>query len=271
MSSASDPIASPEGLGDAEIDRLFSLPLGEFIAARDELAKRLRKEDREAAAWVKGLRKPSVAAWATNQLVRAQPKKTKRLFKAAEALQGAQEEVARGSGDGAELRCRTDEERQAVSALVDEAKKLQEGLSDAVVDRMRDTLHAVASDQPARQLVEKARLTQDLRATGFGPMLPAAGAHGTKTRDKRRAEPSKADDKKRAKAEKQLDAAQGKVEDGKRLLQAARRAVREATAERDRAQKQLDTATTKERRAGEELAKAQGRAGEAERRLRAAS
>ena len=48
---------------ERELDRLYQLPPGEFTAARDELAKRLRDEgEREQSEEVKQLRKPPVAS-----------------------------------------------------------------------------------------------------------------------------------------------------------------------------------------------------------------
>ena len=47
------------------IDELYGLPLEDFVAQRDALAKRLRADgDRDAAAAVKKLPKPTRAAWA---------------------------------------------------------------------------------------------------------------------------------------------------------------------------------------------------------------
>ena len=54
-----------------EVDRLYGLPLEEFTPARNELAKRLRKDGRKAeAARVGELAKPSLALWTVNQLAR---------------------------------------------------------------------------------------------------------------------------------------------------------------------------------------------------------
>ncbi|HEX8105745.1 MAG TPA: hypothetical protein VF533_24225, partial [Solirubrobacteraceae bacterium] len=56
---------------DAEVDALFALPLEEFVPARDALAKALRAEKRrEDAKAVAALRRPSLGAWAVNQVVR---------------------------------------------------------------------------------------------------------------------------------------------------------------------------------------------------------
>ena len=59
---------------DDEVDALYGLPLDAFVPERDALAKRLRADKRrEDADAVKALRKPSVAAWAANQVLRSQP------------------------------------------------------------------------------------------------------------------------------------------------------------------------------------------------------
>ena len=56
---------------NAEIDRLYGLPLDEFVAGRGALAKSLRSEGkREEAERVKALRKPTAGAWALNQALR---------------------------------------------------------------------------------------------------------------------------------------------------------------------------------------------------------
>ena len=56
-----------------DVDELFGLPLDEFIPERTALAKSLRAEGRrDEAKEVAATRKPSVAAWAVNQLVRTQ-------------------------------------------------------------------------------------------------------------------------------------------------------------------------------------------------------
>src|SRR4029453_8730605 len=52
-------------------DELFGLPPEEFVAARDDLARRLKREgDAKAAARIKALRRPPLSAWAVNRLAR---------------------------------------------------------------------------------------------------------------------------------------------------------------------------------------------------------
>src|SRR5437773_10087717 len=50
---------------ESEVDRLYQLPLSEFTAARNALAKTLKGDE---AARVRALAKPTVVPWAVNQL-----------------------------------------------------------------------------------------------------------------------------------------------------------------------------------------------------------
>jgi hypothetical protein len=84
---------------EREESDLYGLPLDEFVPARTELERRLRKSgDRERAAAVKKLPKPSVAAWAVNQASRTQPKARRELLAASNDLRGTQEHLLAGDG-----------------------------------------------------------------------------------------------------------------------------------------------------------------------------
>ncbi|HXO06582.1 MAG TPA: hypothetical protein VN880_01035, partial [Solirubrobacteraceae bacterium] len=154
-------------------DQLYGLPLDRFIAERSALVKALRADgQREQAAEVGALRKPSVAAWAVNQLVRTQRRAVDALFAAGDALRDVQAEVMAGRQDAQSLRDAAAEERAAVDALIEAARGLLtsegEGLSSTVVDRVADTLHAAALDDEARAEVDEGRLERELRHVGLG-------------------------------------------------------------------------------------------------------
>ena len=252
MPAESDPLEPPKALAAEEVDRLYGLALGEFIGARDALAKELRRDRRrDEAAWVKGLRKPTVAAWAVNQIVRTEKRRAKALFRAAESLGRKQEELAEGRADAAELRQAGDAERRAVSDLVDAAAQLEgdEALSDAALERVRETLHATALDEDTRRRVEAARLSQEAAAVGFG-LLPAeapakaekkagrAGGRGGKAAEaKQRREAQR---EKEGAAREELRRLHARVKEERKAVSAARKAVRATTRERDRLQKRLD-------------------------------
>ena len=156
-----------------DADDLYGLALDRFVAERTTLAKGLRKEGRrEEAGEVAALRKPSVAAWAVNQLVRTQRAAVLDLLAAGDALRDAQSELLAGRGDGRALRAAADRERAAVDGLVQAARGLlsSEGveLSATVIDRVSETLHAAALDEDAREQVRHGRLERELRHAGLG-------------------------------------------------------------------------------------------------------
>src|SRR5579859_3931397 len=104
---------------------LYGLPLERFVAERTALVRALRAEGRrEEATRVAELAKPSVAAWAVNQLVRTQSRAIAALFEAGDALQRAQADVLAGQGSATALREASEAERGAVDALVAVARGL---------------------------------------------------------------------------------------------------------------------------------------------------
>jgi hypothetical protein len=159
-------------------DELFGLPPEEFVAARDELARRLRREgDAEAAKRVKALRRPPLSAWAVNQLARGQGPGLDALLAAGERLRAAHQAALAGEG-AAELRAAAKAEREAVAGLVKAAMTLLgeagHATSDATRDRVAATLHAAAASPEAAGLVGQGRLTADLDPSGFGTAPDAA-------------------------------------------------------------------------------------------------
>jgi hypothetical protein len=178
---------------DSEIDRLYGVPLDEFVRDRDELAKRLRREgEREAAERIKQLRKPSAGAWALNQAVRRRRKETDALLAAGERLREAHESLLSG-GDPAALRDAMQEERGLASALADcaEAIASETGKSGpALRERVRSTLHAASVDEEARQELATGRFVREREAVGLGPFGAATTGAPPKRRSKAR-EPSK--------------------------------------------------------------------------------
>jgi hypothetical protein len=169
--------------GEQAGDELFGLAPEEFVAARDELARRLRREgDPEAAKRVKALRRPPLSAWAVNQLARERGAELGALLEAGEQLRAAHRAALAGEG-AAELRTAAKAEREAVAGLVGAAAELLAAaghpVTDATRDRVAATLHAAAANPEAADLVRDGRLTADLDPTGFGTVPD--GAFGDET------------------------------------------------------------------------------------------
>jgi hypothetical protein len=256
-----------DGLDD-EIDRLYGLPLEEFVPERDALAKRLRADNRrEDAAAVRALRKPSVAAWAANQVLRSQPSKARALLEAGDALRAAQEDLLAGRGDAAGARAAGEAERRAVGDLVAAARGLaREGgfPSAAVLDRVRETLHAAATDDEARSEVAAARLTREHRPAAFAGLEGLAVAPGAqRARPERpapargRAKAPEVDERKAAERERRR-AAQAELKEARAAEREAARRRREAEGAVHAAERELSAA----RGRLEQAEKAEGEAAE---------
>lgn len=152
---------------------LYGLPLDEFVKARTELERRLRKEgDRERAAAVKKLPKPSIAAWAVNQASRSQPKDRRELLDASAELRDTQERLIAGETSAADLDKAARRQRSAIDALADAAAGLLtsegKGMADATLVRVRETLAAVAADEELAELFESGTLDRERRPAGLG-------------------------------------------------------------------------------------------------------
>jgi hypothetical protein len=243
---------------DDELDRLFGLPLGEFTSARNDLAKRLRASDPEAAATVAALPKPTISAWTINRLGRVDRSGVEALLEAGLALRDAQGRLLSGE-DAAELaRVATARERDAVDRLTRRARAILgeagRASTQATLDRIAATLRAAAVSDEGRALLESGRLTTDLEASGFG-LLAATGTVG-----RRRASP------KSAKTERSRNRQRERRRELEQELREAERAAREAEREAERA----ENAATEARRmavkartvadkAAAELAAARGR------------
>lgn len=187
-------------VADDEADRLYALPLEEFTKERNAAATRLRNGgDRERADEVKALEKPTVAAWAVNQLARRNEVLVRGLLRAGERLRAAQEQALAGKGADA-LRDATREERDVVARLLSEARKVLPRPSQPLLDRVAETLRAAAVDDEARELLKRGRLTRELTAGGGFDVLagmPTAPAQRRATkqdddRAERKREPAEA-------------------------------------------------------------------------------
>lgn len=157
---------------EREIDELFDLPLDEFTAARNELAKRLKRDgEAEAAEQVRALPKPSVAAWAVNQLARREPETVRSLLNVAARLRSAQERSLKGERAADELRAAQAEEREIIRGLARAAESvLQEAgrpASGTTLERVSSLLRAAAVDEPGRTTLREGRLTGDVAVSGF--------------------------------------------------------------------------------------------------------
>jgi hypothetical protein len=189
--ASSDP-PSEQRFSDAvegRLDRLYRERPDGFVAARDELAGELRDEgDREAAARVRRLRRPSSAAWLINRLGADDPQRVRRLADAADRVAEAQRRVLEEGADPGELRDAAAGEREQLDGLVDAARRLASDpevrISESVIDRVAQTLQAVGADPQLRERVLRRRLEKEATVATVG--LPAAASPRPRPRRRER-------------------------------------------------------------------------------------
>ena len=243
---------------DDAIDTLYQLPLDEFTAARNALAK----DSGDGA--IKKLEKPTLPAWAVNQLYWRQRKLYDEVIKTSIQVRTAYKKML--AGDKADVRAAETFHAEAMRKAKDAIRRMLEEAgnadSDAVMTPVTETLDALpTTDEPGR-------LARPLRRTGFEALQGV-----TITAKPRpippKAEPKKADesDRERRKREaEQQETAMNKerlrfAESAEREAEAAvdraKRALERAEKTRERIEKELDEAAAAEKAASKELAAAE--------------
>ena len=153
-----------EALADIA-NRLYAGTLEDFIAARAAAAKEASGRDKGLAAAVRGLPKPSVAAWALNMLARHRPEVPARLDEL-----GARMRAAQDSLDAAALRELGRERRTMLADAVDTVRSVARAqgrsISDAMASDVEETLRAMTADAGAANAVASGRLLKVLSADG---------------------------------------------------------------------------------------------------------
>ena len=164
-----------------DLDALFKLPLAEFTAARNTLAGRLKQGGRGSDAdLVKALVKPSITAWAVNQLYWKHREAFDRLIATGERFRQAQ--TSRLVQKVADMRSALDARREELSNLSDLATAL---LRDAGHNPTPDTIHRITTTLEAMSAYatlpdasRPGRLTNDVDPPGFESLasfIPSAG------------------------------------------------------------------------------------------------
>lgn len=248
---------------DDRIDQLYQLPLDQFTAARNALAK----EAGARAAEVKKLEKPTLPAWVVNQLYWQQPARFTAVLRAAEAMRTAYKQML--AGKNADVRAAEEahaaalrDAKQAARALLDAAGHAS---PEAVMMAVGDTLDALPGEE------RPGRLTKPLRRMGFNvlegvpisarvvPLEPKAAAKpaapSTATARERRAQEAEA--REEAMARERLRFAEAAEREAEAALDRARRTLERAARTRERVAQELDEAVGAEKAAQKEQAAAE--------------
>ena len=254
-------------------EELYALTPGEFTGTRNQWAKQAKADgDKDLAARVTELRKPSMAAWVVNMLVRHRAEEMTQVLEVGASLRQAQENL-----DGDALRELTRQRRQLTTAVTHQGRMLAGDLgqkvTQAVADQVESTLHAAMVDEQAAAALRSGMLVTTLAATGVGEVdvvdaVAVPSAIGLTARP--RAMPAK----KRAELSV-VPEPEPEPDEGQQAREAeraaAQQAVDEAVAAADEAQKRLRKATKRVKRVeartlqvAEELEEARRRVAELE-------
>ncbi|MFJ4950628.1 hypothetical protein [Streptomyces sp. NPDC088760] len=268
---------------DAVADELYGLRPEEFVAARDRRALDARKAgDQPLAKEIGALRRPSLAAWVSNLLVRRQPDEVQPLLGLGEELRRAHLEL-----DGARLRRLARQQNEVIGALGRQARRLAaeagHPVGEGVQREVEETLHAVLADPEAAREWAAGRLVKPLRSTaGFPaadetllarrpapePEKPARGRG--RTQDKARREEHRRLQAEAREAERELRARQKEADAAGRAVEEAGTRVAGAEERVRELREHLRQAEEEQRRARAAEQDARERARQADRAVREA-
>jgi hypothetical protein len=230
---------------DERIDGLYQIPIDEFTAARNALARDLGDSS------IKKLEKPNLAAWAVNQLYWHERKLYDEVIKTSTQVRTAYKQLL--AGKGSDVKAAEVFHAEAMRRAKDAIRKMLEAnghsASDAVMTPVTETLDALpTTDEPGR-------LTRPLRRTGFEALQGVTIAARPSQPDRPKAAPKPAADES-SKDKKKREAEQQERAMNKERLRFADAAEREAAAALDRAKRALERAERTRERVESELAEA---------------
>jgi hypothetical protein len=242
-----------------QLDRLFRLPPGELVEARNALADELKRAgDKAGAARVKAIKRAVPVAWAINQAWFEQPEL---LERAREVTHELRELHAQGA-EAKRLTAAVEAQRAAMQAVVEAALRAGRGagMSENTLQprKVHTTVQAwlagKGDDPPGR-------MTQELEASGFdafaGMTLPASlpMPHAPRPTEVREVEPAPATHAADAAAQRAaLEHAQRVVAQREGHAAAALELLQRREAEQATAVRALDQAHTSLREAERQLA-----------------
>jgi hypothetical protein len=165
---ADDEVTVSSGHLEAALRAVYGAVPEEFMAVRRSLVADAKADgDKEGAAAIGRLRKPSTAAWAVNLLARQEPGLVEELVELGVRMRTAQSRL-----DTATLTSLRPERDRVVAGVVAAAARVVADtgrtLSSAAQDDVRGTLIAALADEQASAAVTSGQLTRALSYSGFG-------------------------------------------------------------------------------------------------------
>jgi hypothetical protein len=262
-------------------EELYGLEPGEFTGTRNQWAKQTKTDgDATLAKRVTELRKPSMAAWVVNLLMRHQGEQMTQLLDLGASLRQAQADL-----DGDALRELAKQRRQLTTAVThqgrDLAAELGHKLTDAVADQVQGTLHAAMVDEDVAAAVRSGLLVSSLTSTGVGhadvvDAVAVPEAIGLTARPRalsprpapaKRAELSVVPEPAELEADRERERREAERREADRAVQEAHTAADAAAKKLRKAKKRVEKVQARTLQAAEELEEARRRVAELEHEL----
>jgi hypothetical protein len=234
------------------IDRLYQVPLDEFTAARNALAK----DAGARAPEIRKLEKPNLAAWAVNQLYWRARKTYDELIESAEGLRAEQRKQL--GGKSANVTIAEARHKGVIQKAKQAAREFlgsTSAASDPVLTAISETLDALPGGDPP------GRLTKPIRRVGFGALeglaivVPPKKVKAQETPQK---EASKAEERARAMLQERLRFAEAAEREAEAGVERARRALERAEGVVERITGELDEAASAAKSLKKKVADAEG-------------
>lgn len=281
---------------ESVLDQLYASPPEDFVRLRNEQAKKLAAEGEQAlSSEVKKLARPTVIAWALNQLAREHGEQVSELLAAGQELEKAHRRLLSGV------------EAHGLQETVKKRRELLhrvEGLAVRILEKsgrsadphraaIAATLQTASSDRQAAETLQKGRFTKELPPpSGFGnltglslvprqeeeeetsgkrerPQRKAArevradsakGARKKTDREREKREAAERERKEREEAARQLALAKARLAEAHRTAGTSARRAESARKRADRAGEDAERIEARARRARELAAQLKGEA-----------
>ncbi|MFE5614657.1 hypothetical protein ACFQ69_04845 [Streptomyces sp. NPDC056470] len=245
-------------------DELYGVAPDEFVAARDaRTAEARRSGDAAGAKRIAALRRPTLAAWASNRFVRERPEDVRRLLALGETLREATRLL-----DAARMREAAGVQNKVIAAEVRQTAAVAEEaghpLSASVRQEVEQLFRAVLADPGIAAEWSSGRLVRPPQApVGFGAIVPenlpprpdpavarAADDEAAAEQEARRAaeeavaearrrdEDLRAAEARATEADEQVAALEERLRDAKSAQRTARKAAKEAATTARRAHRE---------------------------------
>jgi len=259
------------------LKELFQVQLGEFVTTRNRLARELASAgDRASSVRVKSLRRPTLSAWAINQVYWCSPGVFQSLMDAGEDLRSEQQRALSGGPSRIReaARDRQLRLRDVLDCCASALRQSGHAASPATLKAAQTSLEAVLALGPERTTEKPGWMTADIQSPGFDGLsdLPGAGTSAESARaappeDGLRQQERKSLERILQQLEAQLHREKEQVEIAAQRESRAKRRVLETLREIERLESRLESSGDRLRREQAEQAVAGNEVEEARRRV----